>query len=1623
MKRKETYKLFKRGLALLLSLTISMNTGVVGNNLGKTKAVKADGVDNKVTFADFELPYNGLSSGNQLVSDDERHTVLKYITTSGGGSDEVTIKSTDQVPVDVTGMTKLVVTIKDTQGSNTIRVNVGNKGEQWSDGSTIQGEWCEIEMPLSKWGITDGQISQIKIYEWNKGTYFIDDIYFSNEDGTNKVTFQDFEKTLVINNPSDNKITAQDKKSGETSLLYQKTEGDVQITYPDTEGVDATGKENLIIWIKDTNGDNNFELQLTDANGGTSKSGYWTTAKSVKNQWAPIVVPMSDITSDSSLDITKIVKVKIWEYNNGAYYIDDIYFSNTIPPNMPEFSHAEGNYGEAFDLSLTSEDGTFIYYTTDGTVPTEASDLYTDAISITTTTTVKAVAVREGESSAIVTAVFTIRPNELQTKTILHNFEQQPIKMVNATITSEDKYFGEKSAAYVVSSSSSPNEESSFYVESENSVDAKYYDYFIFWLKDTQGSNTVMLQFVDEDDNMTNWAWYNNSSSASGKSVKNQWIEYAIPMSQIEKKENVDLTRIKGVRIGQWNSGTYYIDDMYFSNTLAPKTPVANYNSGTYEQLTDIKLTTTNTDCNIYYTTDGTEPTIDSTVYTVPFAITKDTILKAITARSADDFSGVATYNYRIKSLPESGDVTFYTFENSIDQIQTSYGVRFEKSKDAIEGENSLECNMYTVSGNPSEKIRSIFLKLEDDKTVDIRKSNYVTFYVKDIQGYNLPTVFLKDKFGMVVSGKVASTTIYGEWTKCYVYLDDLDSKKQLDKAYISEVGIGFNNTGTYLIDNVSFAEYVYGSSEVITDDVVANAMTDTEYVGSCTTELFAKDGAAIYYTTNGKEPTKNSNLYTKAITLTKTATIKAIAVKDGVTGPVCEFTYVVKPGNVVITHGEAGTYDDFAVVELVSSPGASIYYTLDGSEPDKAKLLYKKAFRVDENTTLKAVAYGLDGSAGEIETWEYTINKKEVTPPEEDNQVVVSNFLKTDGKVIRDSFGKGDEVILRGTNAGGWLVTENWQCPVDGVDLVRILETFTERFGEKVANELISLYQDHWWTEKDFDLAKAEGVNVLRLPITYFEMANTDGSLKEDAFKRLDWFVEQAKKRDLYVMIDMHGAFGSQNGKDHSGDTTIADVGRFYGEEENIEKTIKLWEAIAERYKDEPMVCGYDLLNEPSTSGTMQYDVYDRIYRAIRAIDKNHMIFMQAIWEPTDLPDPALYGWENVVYQYHFYQWNDLNSLNSQLNFINNKVSLVNESTNYNVPVFIGEFTFFANTESWKQCLEIFEREGWSYTTWTFKVSDGGEGSSWGIYTKKSNTVNIGSDSEETIRSKWSEVTTDTFTRNTEIANILKGFFEKNTAVKIPYEDNSNNNGGNPGTTPGGSEGTPGGTDGTPGGTEGTPGGITDGTTKPDDDEKQDNTNESNEVTVPSSVKKLQEKIKIALDVKKIYVSGNKGNVAQIKITVPDGLNQVVKFSYDKTKTNEVIVTYTSKNPKVATVSKTGKITAKKTGKVTIVVITELRDGTKITKNCVVEVKKATISLVNKVSSMKAGKEQTIKIDCNGYKASTITWKSSNSAIVSVGSNKGKTQVKLKAKKKGTANIIIYSNGKKVKTIKITVK
>lgn len=366
--------------------------------------------------------------------------------------------------------------------------------------------------------------------------------------------------------------------------------------------------------------------------------------------------------------------------------------------------------------------------------------------------------------------------------------------------------------------------------------------------------------------------------------------------------------------------------------------------------------------------------------------------------------------------------------------------------------------------------------------------------------------------------------------------------------------------------------------------------------------------------------------------------------------------------------------------------------------------------------------------------------------------------LLHTEGRVIKNA--KSETVTLRGVNLGGWLIQERWMCPTDFDNgYFEVYDTFTERFGTEESEALIKVWEDNYIKEEDFDNIKALGLNAIRLPFTWRNLQNTDYTYKENAFSRLDWAIEQCVKRELYVVIDLHGAHGSQNGRHHSGYTK----GELYSSEENMALTEELWVRIATRYKDNPWIAGYDLLNEPENQpeGKMtrvQKNYHKRLYKAIRAVDPTHIIMMEAVWEPTVMPNPETEGFVNVVYEYHFYGWSNTDDAEVQKAFTDSKIELLEYSFGSKVPCFVGEFTYFSQAESWEYSLDVYNREGWSWTVWTYKVN--GTGSSWGLYTGETERVNPQTDSFDEIVRKWSAVNTqESYEINGWLTDIVKKY------------------------------------------------------------------------------------------------------------------------------------------------------------------------------------------------------------------------------------------------------------------------
>ena len=70
------------------------------------------------------------------------------------------------------------------------------------------------------------------------------------------------------------------------------------------------------------------------------------------------------------------------------------------------------SFTESTQVSLSGPDGAEIHYTTDGTVPTVESALYSEAFTLSATTTVKAIAIKDGQSSEVASRVFTKSSND-----------------------------------------------------------------------------------------------------------------------------------------------------------------------------------------------------------------------------------------------------------------------------------------------------------------------------------------------------------------------------------------------------------------------------------------------------------------------------------------------------------------------------------------------------------------------------------------------------------------------------------------------------------------------------------------------------------------------------------------------------------------------------------------------------------------------------------------------------------------------------------------------------------------------------------------------------------------------------------------------------------------------------------------------------------------------------------------------------------------------------------------------------------------------------------------------------------------------------------------------------------
>jgi endoglucanase len=343
-----------------------------------------------------------------------------------------------------------------------------------------------------------------------------------------------------------------------------------------------------------------------------------------------------------------------------------------------------------------------------------------------------------------------------------------------------------------------------------------------------------------------------------------------------------------------------------------------------------------------------------------------------------------------------------------------------------------------------------------------------------------------------------------------------------------------------------------------------------------------------------------------------------------------------------------------------------------------------------------------------------------------------------------------GNVVLLKGLNLGGWFIMEPWMCPADSgglPDTYSIISELDQRFGLATEQALIRTYQTNWITTTDLDNIKNGGFNCVRMPVwwgNFYLINNTTSSgWRSDAFTELDWLVTNCAARGIYVVIDMHGVIGGQGTSD---DTGQQNQNTFWTNSVQQAETAYMWSRIASHYRSNSAVAGFDLINEPDgvSTSSIVWNVYSNLYNTIRAVDTTHMIIMEGTfgsWNWSMLPNPSTFGWTNIVYSMHEYQYGG--SVAQIEAGSDNQVTDFNNHQSWNVPDYIGEWNDMGQGAAcYDYSINDYTTNDMSWCMWSYKATSGLVPNGWGWYdpTYWPTTPNISTDSAATIANDWQQ-------------------------------------------------------------------------------------------------------------------------------------------------------------------------------------------------------------------------------------------------------------------------------------------
>ena len=576
-------------------------------------------------------------------------------------------------------------------------------------------------------------------------------------------------------------------------------------------------------------------------------------------------------------------------------------------------------------------DSVSIYYTTDGSEPTAASTLYSEPFLPTQNCTIKAIAMREGFLSSEVT---TFEVDWFKVAAVV--FEQNGILVTLSTPT-------EGATIYYSTDGSEPSipYEGVLTMAGDCTIKA-------FAVKDgyTQ-SATTSYEFHANGVTVATPVIASNGNRIGMSTTTEQAVIYytldgseptaesAVYTDSITVTQNCTIKAI-AMRENYYPSQvtTFEVDWFKVADVVFEQNGIL------------VTLSTTTEGATIYYSLDDSEPSIP---YEGVLTMTGDCTIKAFAVKDGYTQSATTSYEFHANGVTVATPV-IVRHDNKIGISTATDGATIHYTLDGSEptAESAVYTDSITVTQNCTIK------------AIALRENYYpsqVTTFEVDWFTVSEP-VFALDGYRLTMSCSTAGASIY--------YNTEGQEPSVMDALYASPIDL----TEDCIVKAVAIKNG-FNNSEVTTyqfrkaDATVSSPVIAVD--GNRLTMTTATEGATIYYTLDGSEPTAASTVYTDSMTVDQNCTIKAIALRENwFASEIATFEvdwFITAPPVIALSF-------DGRAVTMTSEAGASIYYTLDGTEPTTASLRYEdEPIALSSLCTVKAIATAEGRESSEVMT------------------------------------------------------------------------------------------------------------------------------------------------------------------------------------------------------------------------------------------------------------------------------------------------------------------------------------------------------------------------------------------------------------------------------------------------------------------------------------------------------------------------------------------------------------------------------------------------------------------------------------------------------------------------------